>query len=111
MAGASVSGTTTWESQILSYSVFIVPNDFSATKRHRNQKSLCLLCFFVAIPLGCIGHPNIITDQLAHFFGRNDPLFRFFAPGPALEIGSAITAAQHFHNRALQLDRLARQFE
>src|SRR5947209_7962636 len=95
MAGASVSGTTTWESQILSYRVFIVPNNVLATKRHKRHKSFVIFVPFCGYSLCCIRHPNIVADQLAHFFGRNNPLFRFFASRPAFEVGSAIAAAQH----------------
>src|SRR2546425_10295429 len=50
MAGVSVSATTTWESQILSYKVFIF-QPLLATKRHKIHKNiLCVLCLFVAIP-------------------------------------------------------------
>src|SRR5207247_10838859 len=90
MAGASLSGTTTWESQILSYKVFI------------------FLC--------CIGHPNIVTHEFAHFPGRDDPLFGFFTAGPALQIRCAVAAAQYFDNRtftfsgfAVSLERLIQQ--
>src|SRR5438093_2898558 len=50
MAGASVSATMTWESQILSYKVFIFQHVISHKEAQNSQKYLCVLCLFVAIP-------------------------------------------------------------
>src|SRR6266436_5604168 len=88
MAGASVSGTTTWASQILSYKVLIVLTDL----------------------LRSVRHSYVVTDQLAHLFGRDDPLFSFFAAA-ALKVRRSIAAAQYFHDRAFQFCGLARQLE
>src|SRR5437868_4919722 len=109
MAGASVSGTTTWESQILSYKVFIVPNGLLATKKHKNPfEPFAPLCGHSSCR---IGHAYIVTDQLTHFLRRDDPLFRFLAAGPALQIRSTVAAAQDFDDRTLQLDGFATQLE
>src|SRR5207244_6029425 len=51
MAGASVSATTTWESQILSYKVFIFQHVISHKEAQNSQKYFgCFVPFFVAIP-------------------------------------------------------------
>src|SRR5438552_19018076 len=93
MAGASVSGTTTWAFQILSYRVFII--------------CLCLCGWFLC----CVRHPYVIADQLTHFLGRNDSLLCFFSTAPALQIRCPIAAAKDFHNRAFYFGSLARQLK
>src|SRR5438105_14461165 len=87
-------------------------------ERRRGNPRFCRIRFsfvpfvpFCGYSLSCIGHTYVVADQLAHFFGRNNSLLRFFASASAFEIGGAIAAAQHLHNCALELDRLARQFE
>src|SRR5215467_14505478 len=94
IAGASVSGTTTCASQILSYRVFIF-----VTMILKN------------IGLRSVGHTDVITDQLAHFLRRDDSLLYFLAPSPALQIRSSITTAQHFHTCTVNLDGFAGQLE
>src|SRR5262245_60626773 len=108
MAGASVSGTTTWESQILSYKVFIFQtshshstffNSFTLSwtapynSRFATVSALYERPRSISHSLGCVRHTYIVTHQFAHFPGRDNPLFGFFTACPALQVRGAVAAA------------------